>query len=333
MRNEKKRFTKYAPVFPQEPKSSYAQPYLFNDGNSLLFSSDMPGGYGGFDLYVVHWDTETQAWGTPINLGPEVNTEGDEIFPVLFKGRLIFASNGLPGFGGYDLFSTFYDNDGVVPGSISHFPYPVNSVFNDYYMCPLDLRTAYFISDRELDSKDDIYHLRTLEDLGTQRGMPYYGMSGQDAILGGALLLNGATENVTPETVVLEPHMPEWLLMTLYFDFDSAELTVDAVQRLERFIEEMGPYKINKLRFDGYADEMGSDNYNYNLSLRRAKTVVEFLHNHGATVDSELIGHGRIKLSPEEVQDELKHYTWSEEKINWIQVNRRARRVEIYNKR
>ena len=177
LKNKKKRFTKYVPAFPQEEMSSYAHPYLFNEGKSLLFTSDMPGGYGGFDLYVVHWDEEAQAWGTPVNLGPDVNTEGDEIFPVIYKGRLIFSSNGLPGFGGYDLFSAYYDKDGVIPGSISHFPYPVNSVFNDYYMCPLDLRTAYFVSDREMASRDDIYYLRTVEDLGTQQGMPFYGMS------------------------------------------------------------------------------------------------------------------------------------------------------------
>ena len=87
---------KYVPAFPQEEMSSYAHPYLFNEGKSLLFTSDMPGGCGGFDLYVVHWDEEAQAWGTPVNLGPDVNTEGDEIFPVIYKGRLIFSSNGLP---------------------------------------------------------------------------------------------------------------------------------------------------------------------------------------------------------------------------------------------
>lgn len=47
LKNKKKRFTKYVPAFPQEEMSSYAHPYLFNEGKSLLFTSDMPGGYGG----------------------------------------------------------------------------------------------------------------------------------------------------------------------------------------------------------------------------------------------------------------------------------------------
>ena len=331
IKSQSTRFGRYIPVFPQDPENSYAHPYLFNDGKSLLFTSDMPGGFGGFDLYVVHWDEETQEWGTPMNLGADVNTEGNEIFPVLYEGRLIFSSNGLPGFGGYDLFNADYDQEGVVPGSVRHFPYPVNSVFNDYFMCPLDLRTAYFVSDREMESRDDIYYLQTEEDLGTLQGDPHFGMSEESAILGGALLLNGATESVTKETISIKRYAPEGLLMTLYFDFDSDKLTRESIQCLEQFINEMGSYYFSELRFDGFADEMGSDNYNHVLSARRAKRVAEFLRDHGVNIDFNIKAHGKVKLSPEEIKEEMGNQ--SEGNIDWIQVNRRARRVEIYHKR
>ena len=331
IKSQSKRFGRYIPVFPQDPENSYAHPYLFNDGKSLLFTSDMPGGFGGFDLYVVHWDEETQEWGTPMNLGADVNTEGNEIFPVLYEGRLIFSSNGLPGFGGYDLFNADYDQEGVVPGSVRRFPYPVNSVFNDYFMCPLDLRTAYFVSDREMESRDDIYYLQTEEDLGTLQGDPHFGMSEESAILGGALLLNGATESVTKETISIKRYAPEGLLMTLYFDFDSDKLTRESIQCLEQFINEMGSYYFSELRVDGFADEMGSDNYNHVLSARRAKRVAEFLRDHGVNIDFNIKAHGKVKLSPEEIKEEMGNQ--SEGNIDWIQVNRRARRVEIYHKR
>ena len=326
IKSQSKRFGRYIPVFPQDPENSYAHPYLFNDGKSLLFTSDMPGGFGGFDLYVVHWDEETQEWGTPMNLGADVNTEGNEIFPVLYEGRLIFSSNGLPGFGGYDLFNADYDHEGVVPGSVRHFPYPVNSVFNDYFMCPLDLRTAYFVSDREMESRDDIYYLQTEEDLGTLQGDPHFGMSEESAILGGALLLNGATESVTKETISIKRYAPEGLLMTLYFDFDSDKLTRESIQCLEQFINEMGSYYFSELRFDGFADEMGSDNYNHVLSARRAKRVAEFLRDHGVNIDFNIKAHGKVKLSPEEIKEEMGNQ--AEGNIDWIQVNRRARRVD-----
>lgn len=334
LKDKRHKFSKYKPIFPQEEGVSYAHPFLINDGKSLLFTSDMPGGYGGFDLYITHFDEQLGEWGNPVNLGPEINTEGDEIFPVIYEDRLIFSSNGLPGFGGYDLFSTFYDNDGVVPGSVNHFPYPVNSIFNDYYMCPLSLRTAYFVSDRNFEGKDDIYYLLTSDDLGTQVGQPYFGLTEEAAIKGGQLLLSGNTENVSVQTVSLKQYAPEGLLMSLYFDFDSAELTPESVRRLQQFVSEMSAYQFKSLTFDGYADEMGGDSYNMKLSEKRAKNVANYLRDNGVSIDFTVVGHGRIKLSPEEIQQEVGGgYNWSEQGINWIQVNRRARRVDIYNNR
>lgn len=333
LKNKKRRFTKYSPIFPQEETASYAHPYLFNDGKSLLFTSDKAGGHGGFDLYVTHYDELNQKWGDPINLGSQVNTEGDEIFPVLFKDRLIFSSNALPGFGGYDLYSTFFDVNGVVPGSLNHFPYPVNSVYNDYYMCPLNLRAAYFVSDRGLESRDDIYYLSTLDDLGVQPSMPYFGLSEANAIKGGQLLLSSTTESVTTQSISLKRFAPEGLLLTLYFDFDSSTLTDESVRRLEAFINDMGEFSFDKLYFDGFADEMGSDSYNYKLSDRRAESVASFLRAHFTTTSFHTVGRGRTMLTPEEVKEEVGTSSWKESGIDWIQINRRARRVEIYNKR
>ena len=119
--------------------------------------------------------------------------------------------------------------------------------------------------------------------------------------------------------------------MTLYFDFDSDKLTRESTQCLEQFINEMGTYYFTELRFDGFADEMGSDNYNYALSARRAKSVAEFLRDHGVNIQFNIKARVNVKLAPEEMKEEMG--TQSEGNIDWIQVNRRASRVEIYNKR
>jgi outer membrane protein OmpA-like peptidoglycan-associated protein/tetratricopeptide (TPR) repeat protein len=332
LNRDRGRFSKYKPIFLQESNYSYAHPFLFNEGKSLLFVSDVPGGYGGFDIYVTYYNESKQEWSAPINLGPQVNTEGDEICPVLFEDRLIFSSNGLPGFGGYDLFSTLFDKNGVVPRGVIHFPHPVNSVFNDYYMYPTSLYTAYFVSDRGPSTRDDIYQLCMLKELGEGRGKPFYGMSEDAAVKGGQLLLSGLTETAAPESVTLTEYAPKGLLLTVYFDFDSSELTPESVGRLMHFINEMGTYRFGELRFDGYADEVGGDNYNYALSERRAKAVAEFLNRNGVTSPFTVFGHGRIKLSPEEVDEEVTGFPWKEGGIDWTRVNRRARRVEIYNK-
>jgi outer membrane protein OmpA-like peptidoglycan-associated protein/tetratricopeptide (TPR) repeat protein len=329
--HNKNRFSKYNPIFFQRPGCSYAHPYLFNNGKSLLFVSDMPGGYGGFDLYVTHFDERAQVWSTPTNLGPQVNTEGDEICPLLFEDRLIFSSSGLPGFGGYDLFSTFFDKDRVVPGGVYHFPYPVNSVFNDYYMCPLSLHAAYFVSDRDPLTRDDIYYLSALDEIGPEQGKPFFGMSEETAIMGGQLLLNGLTETVVPESVTLKEHAPEGLLLTVYFNFDSSELTPESVSLLMNFIDEMGTYQFNELTFDGYADEIGGNSYNYTLSERRANVVADFLRRNGVSSSFTTIGRGPLKLSQREKDEEVSRFPWTEGNMDWNRVNRRARRVEIYN--
>ncbi|HMX39406.1 MAG TPA: OmpA family protein [Saprospiraceae bacterium] len=84
---------------------STAHPSLSADGKRLFFASNKPGGYGGMDIYVSHW--ENDRWGLPINLGPEVNTAGNEVFPHISPdNRLYFASNSQVGLGGLDIYFT-----------------------------------------------------------------------------------------------------------------------------------------------------------------------------------------------------------------------------------
>lgn len=79
-------------------------PSLSADGAWLFFSSDMPGGQGGYDLYAV--ERKGSVWGAPVNLGPTINTEKQEIFPFISQsGALYFSSNGHHGLGGFDNYS------------------------------------------------------------------------------------------------------------------------------------------------------------------------------------------------------------------------------------
>ena len=135
-----------------------AHPAVSPDGNYLIFSSDIPGGFGGMDLYLCK--KEDNNWGQPINMGSSVNTKGDEVFPSLNKENLlIFSSNGLEGMGGLDLYYTSISND--KPGEIKHYGYPVNSQFDDFGMVLNDNSSSAFFSSNRKGGKgdDDIYEL------------------------------------------------------------------------------------------------------------------------------------------------------------------------------
>ncbi len=139
---------------------SVAHPALSPDETKLYFASDMPGGFGGMDLYVS--EQEDGRWGPPLNLGPGINTEGHEVFPYFAdSGRLYFASDGHIGLGGLDLY--YMDvNDAGDFGDIINMGYPLNTIADDFGIVMNDAGThGYFSSDREGGKgDDDIYSFK-----------------------------------------------------------------------------------------------------------------------------------------------------------------------------
>lgn len=99
------KWTAIQPFIHNNPLYTLSTPSLSPEGDRLYFSSDMPDGQGGLDLYYC--DRKNDQWEAPINLGPDINTPGNESFPFAGNfGRLYFSSDSLPGFGGMDLFYT-----------------------------------------------------------------------------------------------------------------------------------------------------------------------------------------------------------------------------------
>ncbi len=136
-----------------DPQAWLFSPALSNDGRTLFFSANSPGGEGGFDLYVSHLNGDH--WSKPENLGPGVNTQENEIYPsVQESGRLIFSSEGHDNNkAGYDLFETVYTN-GKWIAAIKLLP-PFNSLSNDYHVWfSEDMKSGLLTSDRQGGSKD-----------------------------------------------------------------------------------------------------------------------------------------------------------------------------------
>ncbi len=134
---------------------SVAHPCLSPDKNMLFFTSDMPGGFGGKDIWVCK--RKGESWEKPVNLGPDINTSGNEMFPCMkSNGILYFSSNGLPGFGGLDIYSAkqvegtwiLQRNEGL----------NLNSSHDDFGITFVNDTLGYFSSNRTGGKgKDDIY--------------------------------------------------------------------------------------------------------------------------------------------------------------------------------
>lgn len=142
--------------FPfNNPNYSLSDPTINQQGTLLYFTSDMPGGFGGKDIYKSEY-TNNQ-WTKPENLGANINTAYDEVFPFVHYNTLYFSSNGHAGLGGLDVFKTEILNDGFSePQNVG---YPLNTN-NDEFGIVLDsLKTHGYISSNRKNGgyDDDIY--------------------------------------------------------------------------------------------------------------------------------------------------------------------------------
>ena len=126
----------------------YAHPAWSPDGTRLYFTSDMPGGYGGMDLWYIRRNGTTWEY-PPVNMGPMVNSAGDDVFPSL-KGNdtLFFASDAHITFGGLDVLFTVRDSTGAW-GAPMHLDYPLNSQSDDFALTfNPDGKSGFVSSDR-----------------------------------------------------------------------------------------------------------------------------------------------------------------------------------------
>lgn len=350
----RKRWSDFLPLFANQEGSSYGHPAFYDDGRSLLFSSDRAGGYGGMDLYETHWDLQQQQWSDPVNMGSDVNTEGDEIYPRVVGDALYFASNGMEGFGGYDIYRMSFINDVLVPGTLFHYLFLVNTVYNDFGIF-FDGTEGYFISDRRgAAGKDDIYSFdNTISPLSSESAI---GVSAEySAMVGNLNLISGLGNSNTEsfETEVRQsliyplPSAGD-LLVSVYFDFNSSGLSDEARENLRNVVETMGFNDLNAISVIGYADEFGTEKYNLKLSRQRAMTVAEFLSDQGAKPVLYPEGRGKQKvpvsdfiealqkkesrypgLGHSEIKRSPMKLTFQEQ----IEVTRKARRVDVIVKK
>ncbi|MGE0770270.1 MAG: OmpA family protein [Cyclobacteriaceae bacterium] len=138
-----------------QPDSWESTPAFAPDGRTLYFSSNRKGGYGGLDIYTAHMDSRGR-FTRVRNLGPEINTAGDELFPYVSEsGKLYISSNGHPGYGMLDIFEVNRRNGKYAVDNLGQ---PMNSSSDDFGIFLYRPDRGFFTSNREGGrGDDDIY--------------------------------------------------------------------------------------------------------------------------------------------------------------------------------
>jgi outer membrane protein OmpA-like peptidoglycan-associated protein len=140
-------------IFADGKHYSVMHPAVHANGTTLVFSSNMAGGKGGYDLYIAEKNSDS-TWSNPVALNG-VNSRGNELFPSFSpNGSLYFSTDGHPGLGGLDIYMVSLKGNNT--SNAYHLPTPVNSSYDDFgFTVAADLKTGYFTSDRL--GSDDIY--------------------------------------------------------------------------------------------------------------------------------------------------------------------------------
>ena len=158
-------------------------------GNTIYFSSDRLGGYGGKDLYSAKLQANN-TWGEVKNLGPKINTFYDEDAPYIHPDNktLYFSSNGSNSIGGYDIFYADLQDNGIF-NNITNVGVPINTLENDrFYILSADGQTGYLSKESGRDTKDQDIYLITPGKVGSRPLL---------ALINGKVFLNNLKGNAT----------------------------------------------------------------------------------------------------------------------------------------
>ena len=154
-------WTEPRPLSINDADSWDSTPALSPEGTTLYFSSNRPGGYGGADIYSAQLDRRGR-WVDVRNLGPIINTPGEEVFPFVSQsGKLYFSSNGHPGFGNLDLYVATREYGNI---TIENLGEPMNSSSDDFALYEFDLTRGFFASNRPGGKGDDDIYTYVNED-------------------------------------------------------------------------------------------------------------------------------------------------------------------------
>lgn len=307
--------------------SSYGHPAVSPDGNWLYFSSDMPGGSGGIDLWRINLKERA---GSLENLGEWINTPGDEMFPYVRTDSLLyFSSNGRPGFGGLDIYMAQLTKSGG--WNVTNMGAPINSSADDFGITFGEGESGFFSSNRRdargydhifsfnlpdlnilisgwvLDKDEEPVPNAVIRIVGNDgsnqkqvakpdgsfsfpldRGVSYVMMAGAKGFLNSKQEFTSDTTEMDAEygiDFILASVTKPVVIDNIFYDYDKATLRPESKEALDELAQILRDNPNVTIEMASHTDRHGTDEYNINLSQRRAQSVIDYLISVGIAQD------------------------------------------------
>ncbi len=326
--------------------SSYAHPAVSPDGQWLYFTSDMPGGQGGRDIWRINLK---ERQGSLENLGEWINTPGDEMFPTFRSDSVFyFASNGHPGYGGLDIFRAEQTRSGG--WSVTNMGTPVNSAADDFGITFGPGESGFFSSNRADNRGFDHLYSFELPELKIQisgwvldkdeepvpnavirivgndgsnqkqlarpdgsfsfpldRGVSYVMLAGAKGYLNAKQEFTSDTAEEDAEygvDFILASITKPVVVDNIFYDFDKATLRPESKTALDELAQVLRDNPNVTIEMASHTDRKGSEQYNIDLSSRRARSVIDYLISVGIAPE-RLQSQGYGKSRPKTITKKL----------------------------
>ena len=327
--------------------SAVGHPSVSPDGQWLYFCSDMPGGFGGLDIWRINLNERA---GSLENMGSRINTPGNESFPYSRSDSLLyFSSDGHPGFGGLDIFKARRNSTGDF-WSVENMGLPINSQGDDFGITFGPGETGFLSSNRgDAKGHDHIYSfelpdihitisgwvldrdeepvanaiIRIVGDDGSNqkqvarddgsfkfnldRGVKYVMKAGAPGYLNVKQEFESdiAEEDAdyAVDFILAAINKPQ-VVENIFYDFDKATLRPESKAALDEMAQILRENPNVTIEMGAHTDRKGTDEYNINLSNRRAQSVIDYLISAGIAAD-RLFPKGYGESTPKTVTERI----------------------------